>query len=78
MIGHGVHMTHDTDELLLIDEVAQLTKLPPATIRYYRALPHKAPEGFPLGTRVGGRRVVWRRSDVEAFIAQRFDAPPAA
>ena len=56
------------DELLTIDEVAKITRLPIATLRWYRA----TGKGGPKSARLG-RRVLYRRSDVEQWIASAFE-----
>jgi excisionase family DNA binding protein len=58
------------DDLLLLEEVAALTRQSVSTIRWLR---HKgqAPPGFRLG-----RRVVFRRAEVEQWIAQHEEARP--
>ncbi len=56
-------------DLLTIEEVAELTRLPVATLRWYRAMGEGGPKSGKLG-----RRVVYRRADVEAWIAAAFDA----
>lgn len=54
-------------ELLFTDEVAALTRKSPATIRWMKAT-GQGPKWGKLG-----RRVVYRREDVEAWIAAAFD-----
>jgi predicted DNA-binding transcriptional regulator AlpA len=56
------------DALLTIDEVAEATRLPVATLRYYRHL-GTGPQSARLG-----RRVVYRRSDVDAWVDAHFAA----
>jgi len=56
-------------DLLTIEEVAELTRLPVATLRWYRAMGEGGPKSGKLG-----RRVVYRRADVEAWVAAAFDA----
>ncbi len=55
------------DQLLTLDEVATMTRLPVATLRYFR---HRK-----VGPRSGklGRRVVYRKSDVLAWIDAQFE-----
>ena len=62
--AHGIPQVTD---LLYTDEVAAPTRKSPATIRWLKAT--------GAGPRWGklGRRVVYRRSDVEAWIAGAFD-----
>ena len=51
------------DDLLTVDEIADELRVPAATFRSWRAL-GRGPKSFKIG-----RRVVYRRSDVEAWIA---------
>lgn len=64
----------DTHDLLTITEVSELTRMPVATLRFWR---HKG-----TGPRSGrvGRRVVYRAQDVDAWIAEQLanDGRPAA
>ncbi|MDP9116536.1 MAG: helix-turn-helix domain-containing protein [Actinomycetota bacterium] len=54
---------HDHDhELLTISEAADVLRAPLATLRYWRHL-GTGPRSFRLG-----RRVVYRRGDIEAWI----------
>lgn len=58
----------DTHELLTIAEAAELVRSPIATLRYWRHI------GVgPCSFRVG-RRVLYRRSDIEDWIAMQRDA----
>ena len=52
--------------LLTSDEVSTMTRLPIETLRYYR---HKGvgPKGFLMG-----RRLVYKRADVEAWIEAKY------
>lgn len=62
-----------SSRLLTMEEVAERTRLPLATLRYYRTLnPRKGPASAKLG-----RSVVYRESDVEAWIAEQFEADQA-
>lgn len=56
-----------TSDLLTTEEVAALTRKSPATIRWLK--------DTGQGPRCGklGRRVVYRRTDVEAWIASAFE-----
>lgn len=61
--------------LLTVDEVAEDTRIPAATLRFWR---HKGtgPKSFKLG-----RRVVYRESDVLAWVEAQYassDRTPAA
>ena len=55
--------------LLTIEETAELLRLPVATLRHYRA----QGVGGPKSARIG-RRVMYRRSDVLAYIDAAFAA----
>ena len=61
--------SHESD-LLLLPEVARLTRLSESTVRWLR---HRGqgPAGFRLG-----RRVVFRRAEVERWIAEREKSQP--
>lgn len=57
-------MTHDIDELLTTAEVAALTRAPQSTVRYWRHM-GCGPASFRIG-----RRVVYRRRDVEQWLTR--------
>ncbi len=54
-------------ELLTIEEVSEATRLPINTLYHYRAT-GQGPKSAKLG-----RRVMYRRVDVETWITQAFD-----
>jgi predicted DNA-binding transcriptional regulator AlpA len=56
------------DRLLTLSEVAEMTRLPVATLRYFRHC-STGPRSAKLG-----RRVVYRESDVNAWIEAQFAA----
>ena len=56
-----------SDKLLTMAEVAKMTRLPEATLRWYRQEGTKGPKSAKLG-----RRVVYRESDVLAWIDDAF------
>ena len=58
-------------ELLTIGEAALLLRAPVATLRYWRHL-GTGPHSFRLG-----RRVLYRRDDLRAWIDARHDADSA-
>lgn len=60
----------ELNELLTVEDVAAMTNglISPATLRYYRATGEGGPRSGKLG-----RRVVYRRSDVEQWIAAAFE-----
>lgn len=55
-------------DLLTIEEVAQMTRTPVATLRWYRATGQGGPKSAKLG-----RRVVYRLTDVQEWIDRAFD-----
>lgn len=55
-------------ELLTLAEVAKITRQSEATLRWFRHV-GKGPKSGKLG-----RRVVYRRADVEAWIEEQFNA----
>jgi predicted DNA-binding transcriptional regulator AlpA len=55
-------------DILLLEEVSELTRLPKATLRFYRHRGDGGPQSFKLGN-----RVVYRRSDVEQWIQAQFE-----
>lgn len=66
-------MTNDDDrtaaaELLTLEEAAAVLRTPVATLRYWRHL-GVGPDGFRLG-----RQVVYRRDDVNGWVAERKQA----
>ena len=54
-------------DLMLIDEVSAYTRIPESTLRWYR---HKGTG--PKVAKIGGR-LMYRRSDVEAWITAAFE-----
>jgi excisionase family DNA binding protein len=57
-----------TAELLTVEEAAAVLRTPVATLRYWRHL-GGGPDGFRLG-----RHVVYRREDVNRWVAERQHA----
>lgn len=55
------------DKLLTLAEVAELTRLPEATLRWFRHC-GKGPKSGKLG-----RRVMYRESDVAEWINEQFE-----
>jgi excisionase family DNA binding protein len=55
-------------DYLNIQEVADLTRAPVETVRYWRKT-GTGPKAFKVG-----RRVLYRRADVEAWIQQQYEA----
>lgn len=60
------------DKLLTVSEVAEITRLPEATLRWFRHEGTKGPRSAKLG-----RRIVYRESDVRAWIEAQFAAEGA-
>lgn len=56
-----------SDLILTLAEVSDRTRVPVATLRYYRHLGDQGPRSF----RVGGR-VVYKSSDVDAWIEEQY------
>ncbi|MCB0055657.1 MAG: helix-turn-helix domain-containing protein [Anaerolineae bacterium] len=54
-------------ELMTIEEVSEVTRVPVPTLRWWRS----TNSGGPRSARVG-RRVMYRRADVEAWIEDAF------
>lgn len=54
------------DRLLSIEEAAELTRMPVATLRYYRSK-----KIGPKSARLG-RRVVYREADLLAWVDEQF------
>ncbi|MBB3749867.1 putative DNA-binding transcriptional regulator AlpA [Mycolicibacterium sp. BK634] len=60
----GAIATNGRSEILTLLEVAEMTRTNPATLRYWRSVGGCGPRSFKLG-----RRVLYRRADVEQWIA---------
>lgn len=57
--------------LMTLEEVSEMTRVPAATLRYYR---HKGTG--PKSAKIGGR-VMYRREDVEAWLDAAFETGEA-
>jgi predicted DNA-binding transcriptional regulator AlpA len=57
------------ENLLSTEDVSKMTGIPAGTLRYYRHS-DQGPANFMLG----GRRVVYRRADVQAWIDEQEQA----
>lgn len=69
MNNHSDRRTGDIGhDLLTITEAAHLLRTPVATLRYWRHV-GTGPRSFKLG-----RRVVYRRADLEAWISAQAEA----
>ena len=71
-VSLGYTQEHYMSDLLLQKEVAEKTRLPLSTLRYYRHA-GKGPRSFLLGS-----RVVYKRADVETWIEQQYQAERSA
>ena len=60
-------MPEQLSNILFTEEVAAMARKPVATIRWLKAM------GLPPKSGKLGRRVVYRRADVEAWIASAFE-----
>lgn len=56
-------------EIVDIGRVSEQTKVPEATLRYWRYLGDRGPKSFKVG-----RRVMYRQSDVDAWIDEQYNA----
>jgi predicted DNA-binding transcriptional regulator AlpA len=66
-------MEFQMHDFLLLEEVSELTRLPLATLRYYRHSGQGGPKSFKLGN-----RVAYKRSDVLDWIEQQYNAERSA
>lgn len=57
------------NDLMTVEEVAELTRTPAATFRYWRHCGDQGPRSFKLG-----RRVMYRREDVERWLQEQYEA----
>ena len=65
-------VTERTDALMTIDDVADLLRMPVASLRYWRVL-GTGPRAFIIG-----RRLRYLPADVLAWIAEQHDTDPRA
>lgn len=56
-------------DLMTTQEVADYIKVPAATLRYWR---HQG--NGPKGFRLGGKKVMFRRQDVDAWLMEQINA----
>jgi predicted DNA-binding transcriptional regulator AlpA len=59
--------TPAADRLMTTDEVAARTRVAPGTLRWWRHTGKQGPKSFTLGS-----RVVYKSSDVEAWITTQY------
>ena len=57
-------------DLLTLTETAEITRVPAATLRFWRSRGDTGPKSFKLGP----RRVMYRREDVEAWLEEQYAA----
>jgi predicted DNA-binding transcriptional regulator AlpA len=57
---------HTVDKILTIEEVAELTRAPLATLRWWKHV-NRGPRAFKLG-----RRIVYKEADVRAWIDAQY------
>jgi len=57
----------DTDQLLTTDQAAEILNVPPGTMRWWR-YQQTGPKAF----RLGGRKVMYKRSDVMAWLERQY------
>jgi predicted DNA-binding transcriptional regulator AlpA len=65
--ARAIHTGPSLGEFLLIEEVAELTRLPLSTLRFYRHRGDGGPKSFKLGN-----RVAYKRADVEQWIEEQY------
>lgn len=58
--------------LMTMAEVSEMTRIPVATLRYYRHLGNKGPQSALLGS-----RIMYREQDVVDWINEQFEASNA-
>jgi hypothetical protein len=54
-------------DILLVEEVSEMTRLPKATLRFYRHRGYGGPKSFKIGN-----RVCYMRADVEQYIKDAY------
>ena len=60
------------EKLLTMPEVAEITRTPLETVRYWRST-GAGPSDFPRGQKVG-RRVLFRESEIREWLDRTFSA----
>ena len=60
-------------DLLTTAEVSTLTRIPVATLRFWRSRKAGGPPSFSLG-----RKVFYKRSDVDSWVQQQYEAAQTA
>jgi predicted DNA-binding transcriptional regulator AlpA len=64
-----IHTRSSLADILLIEEVSELTRIPLSTLRFYRHVGKGGPKSFKLGN-----RVAYKRGDVERWIEEQYRA----
>ena len=59
-----------SDPILILSEVVEITRVPAATLRYWR---HLADGSGPRSFKIG-RRVMYKQSDVDTWLDQQYAA----
>jgi predicted DNA-binding transcriptional regulator AlpA len=67
-----IHTGPSLADILLMEEVSELTRIPLSTLRFYRHVGKGGPRSFRLGN-----RVVYKRADIEAWIESQYQAEGA-
>jgi predicted DNA-binding transcriptional regulator AlpA len=62
-----IHTSPTAADILLMEEVSELTRIPLSTLRFYRHS-HQGPKSFKLGG-----RVCYKRGDVLAWIEAQYN-----
>ena len=60
------------ERLLSIEEVSERTTVPVGTLRYWRHLSTAEKPVGPRSANLGGRRVVYKETEVDAWIEAQF------
>lgn len=61
-------MANDGPRILTLAEVADITRMEPSTLRWWRFAGEGGPKSFKLG-----RRIMYRRADVEQWLEAHPD-----
>ncbi|OBG69245.1 hypothetical protein A9X05_05275 [Mycobacterium sp. E3298] len=59
----------DVDQLLTTDQAAEILNVPPATLRWWRHQ-RTGPKAF----RLGARKVMYKESDLAAWLEEQYNA----
>jgi predicted DNA-binding transcriptional regulator AlpA len=64
----GTSVANDDHDILTLAEVAEMTRMEPSTLRWWRFAGEGGPKSFKLG-----RRIMYRRADVEKWLEAHAD-----